>query len=869
MGFHARDIERVFEGFGVDVGAGLAGAEAARRLAADGRNVLQAAKERPLILRFFAQFNDFMVIILLAAAGLSYFVSVIAHEGRAADPFIILAIVCLNAILGLAQESRAKKALQALSNMAGGVAKVLRDGAISVIPADSLVVGDIILLEAGDVVPADVRLISAINLKIEESALTGESVPAEKDAGAKPAADAGIGDMPNMGFFGTGVVYGRGRGVVVATGMDTEMGKIARLLMDEQAPETPLQRKLAQTGKALGIGALAICAVIFVIGTIRAIPPFEMFMTSVSLAVAAIPEGLVAIVTIMLAMGVTRMARRGAIIRKLPAVETLGGADIICSDKTGTLTQNRMKIIEIADGAGLLDMSDKKATAILRLGALCNDCIIDGRGHILGDPTEAAFIAALHDIGGSKGRLDMEMPRLGEIPFDSTRKLMSTVHLADDLHIMATKGAPDILLSKCTHIMENGEIVPLSNIRRAGILRINDEMAGRALRVLAVGMRQLEDIGEIEEEGLIFMGLAGMLDPPRPEAQKAVEICRGAGIAPVMITGDHAQTALAIAQQIGICGKNERVITGDDLRAMDDDELSEKVATARVFARVTPEHKVRIVKAFQGRGHVVAMTGDGVNDAPALKAADIGCAMGIAGTDVAKGAADMILTDDNFATIVAAVREGRGIFANIRKAVHFLLSSNIGEIITIFVAILMGWPTPLLAIHLLWVNLVTDSLPAIALGLDPAEAGVMHRPPVAPHRGLFDGKLWKRIILEGAMIGMLSLLAFALGMTRFGCVDAARTMAFATLSISQLVHAFNMRSERSIFKIRIFENRFLVGAFAIGLALQTAVISIPAAAGLFRVVPLAAAQWQFVAILSILPIAIVELEKLLINRKKD
>jgi len=865
MNFHVSPIEAVLKKLRTSSTAGLSAQEAATRRKQHGKNRLDEQKDKPLIIRFFAQFNDFMVIVLLLAAGLSYAVSLIAHDGEPTDAIIILAIICLNAVLGLAQESRAKRALQALKSMTSQQAKVVRDNHVAVIAAEDLVPGDVVLLEAGDVVPADMRLISTVNLKAEESALTGESVPAEKDAAALCDAGSTAADMRNMAFASSAIVYGRGRGVVTATGMDSEMGKIAALIMSEKSPTTPLQQKLAQTGKMLGMGALAICTLIFIIGMVRQIPPMEMFMTSVSLAVAAIPEGLVAIVTIMLAIGVQRMAKRNAIIRKLPAVETLGGADVICSDKTGTLTQNRMEIVEVSNGRIPLALDSDEAIGILKLGTLCNDCFADDGTDPIGDPTEISFVAALRNVGIYKKRLDAQMERIGEIPFDSARKLMSTIHRADDALLMITKGAPDVLLDICTHYLDDGKTVELSARKRDEILRQNSSMAGRALRVLAVGMKTLENTNATED-GMIFVGLAGMIDPPRPEAREAVQTCIEAGIMPVMITGDHAQTALAIARQIGIARPADHAVTGEQLAVMEDDELAEIVEDCRVFARVTPEHKVRIVKAFQSRGRVVAMTGDGVNDAPALKAADIGCAMGINGTDVAKGAADIVLTDDNFATIVHAVREGRGIFANIRKAVHFLLSSNIGEIITIFVAILMGWPTPLLAIHLLWVNLVTDSLPAIALGLDPAEAGIMRRPPLSSRTALFDGRLWQRIVLEGAMIGMLSLLAFAIGMTHFGNVTLARTMAFATLSISQLVHAFNMRSEKSIFKIRIFENRFLVGAFFIGLGLQAAVVSIPAVASVFRVAPMGGAPWLTVLGLSVMPIIIVEIEKFLLAR---
>jgi Ca2+-transporting ATPase len=653
--------------------------------------------------------------------------------------------------------------------------------------------------------------------------------------------------------------------VAVATGMNTEMGKIAGLILEEKSPQTPLQRKLAETGKVLGIIALIICAIIFGLGIWRQIPILDMFVTSVSLAVAAIPEGLVAIVTIMLAIGVTRMARRNAIIRKLPAVETLGSATVICSDKTGTLTQNKMKIVEISNGRSVLKRDSAESLEILRLGSLCNDSFISG-GEVLGDPTEAAFVAALHEIGLDKQALEAAKPRVAEIPFDSKRKLMTTIHKNNGKFLAITKGAPDVLLNLCN----------LSDSNRDEILTHVAKMAGKALRVLAVATRPLKNIPqEGIEQGLTFVGLVGMMDPPRPEVREAIAICKRAGIRTVMITGDHGATAVAIARAIGINGGFRvkpgmtDVITGEDLGKMSVEELEGAIESVNVFARVSPEDKLRIVRAFQSRGHTVAMTGDGVNDAPALKAADIGCAMGINGTAVAKAASDIVLTDDNFATIVSAVKEGRGILTNIRKAVHFLLSSNIGEIITIFIAILLGWPVPLLAIHLLWVNLVTDSLPAIALGLDPAAPGIMDGRPKTTRTGLFNRRLWQRIFLEGAMIGMLSLIAFALGYTFLETADpikTGRTMAFATLSLSQLIHAFNMRSESSIFKIRLFENRYLVGALFIGTALQVGVVSIESIAEIFHVAPLTAQSWLIVAALSLLPIVIVEIEKLIFNK---
>ena len=843
-----------------DAASGLSEREAARRLAAHGPNRLEERKKKPLLLRFFMQFNDFMVLILLAAAAVSFAVSLMQGEADFADPVIILLIVTLNAVLGLVQEGKAERALEALKRMSAPTAKLLRGGYLLRVETEAIVPGDILVLEAGDMLPADGRLVEAINCKAEEAALTGESLPVEKDAALVLSHAENPGDMRNMVFAGSSIVYGRGTAVVTATAMDTEMGKIAAMMLaHEDEPNTPLQNRLEETGKLLGIGALGICAVIFIMGLLRHMPPFDMFMTSVSLAVAAIPEGLPAIVTIMLAIGVRRMAGRNAVIRRLPAVETLGSATVICSDKTGTLTQNKMRVVELYTGARPL---------LLKLYALCTDCRVDeenGEPRVIGDPTEAALVRAAMEAGQDKRALERMQPRVAELPFDSKRKLMTTVHRDGTGFLSVTKGAPDVLLECCTQYMENGASLPLTAAVRADILRANASMADNALRVIGAAFKAVSHATvNNAESGLTFAGLAGMIDPPREEAAEAVETCRQAGIRAVMVTGDHVATAAAIAKKLGVMHSGDRAMTGAELNRTPQEELEKVIHKYSVFARVSPEHKVRIVKAFQARGNIVAMTGDGVNDAPALRAADIGCAMGISGTDVAQAAADMVLTDDNFATIVEAVREGRGIYANIRKAVHFLLSSNIGEILTIFVAMLMGWDTPLLAIHLLWVNLVTDSLPAIALGLDEADKGVMNRPPVDGKKGLFSGGLWQRIALEGCMIGLLAILAFGMGTIWYdapGSHTIGRTMAFAVLSISQLVHAFNMRSEGSLFSIDVLGNRQLVGAFLAGLALQVGVIMLPALAGVFKVVALSAAQWWIVAGLSLAPLLIVELEK--------
>jgi len=837
-----------------------------------GKNKLSEKKRTSLIIRFFMQFNDFMIFILLLAAVASFTVSYMQGETDFLDPIIILVIVSLNAVLGLLQENKAEKSLEALKNMSSPQAKVLRGGRVEEINTEELVPGDIILLEAGDYVTADARLVSSANLKVEESALTGESVPVEKDANIVIAEKAPIGDMLNMVFSGTSVSYGRAKAVVTATGMDTQMGHIAELIISDESPDTPLQKRLEHTGKLLGMGALIICVVIFVMGILRDLPIFTMFMTSVSLAVAAIPEGLPAIVTIMLAIGVQRMAKRKAVIRKLPAVETLGNASIICSDKTGTLTQNKMKVVEVCSVDEVLGSEDEQKKLILTYGSLCNDAIlqhVDMEVEVQGDPTETAIVMGAFNHKIIKTMLDREYERVAEIPFDSKRKLMSTVHIDESEHLVITKGAPDMLLDKCTYYYYKGKVLPLTKDKARTITLQNEKMANKALRVLGIAFKKSSkkppsmDSNAIENE-LIFLGLIGIIDPPREEAREAVEVCKQAGIRPVMITGDHVITAKAIAIKLGIMNVGDKAITGQELSKIDQDELCDIIDDYSVFARVSPEHKVRVVKAFQQRGHIVAMTGDGVNDAPALKAADIGCAMGITGTDVAKGAADMVLIDDNFATIVHAVKEGRGIYSNVKKAIHFLLSSNVGEIVTIFLALLLGWSTPLLAIHLLWVNLVTDSLPAIALGLDPADESVMKRKPYSANKSFFADGLWQRIGLEGCMIGLLSIIAFGLGNTYFsqdGSHVVAMTMAFATLSISQLVHAFNVRSEKSIFATNIFDNIYLIGAFFAGILLQVSVINIPALSQAFRVTPLESQQWLVVFALSLVPILIIELEK--------
>lgn len=867
MDWWNQETKEVSQSLETFLGNGLSMDEARKRLATNGKNLLRHEGENAGIMkRFCAQFNDFMVMLLLVAAVVSFAVSYLNGEKDFIDSVIIIAIVVLNALLGVIQESKAQKALEALKKMSAPKAVVLRDGKRREIPSEDVVVGDIMLLETGGYICADGRVSESRSLKTEESAITGESLAVEKDTKKYPKETA-LGDRKNMVLSGSFVVGGSGRAIAIATGMDTEIGRIADLLAQQDDQETPLQKKLGQTGKTLGIGALAICAVIFAMGLLRNEPPFSMFMTSVSLAVAAIPEGLPAIVTIVLAIGMQRMSKKNTIIRRLPAVETLGSAAVICSDKTGTLTQNKMKVVKITDYEKQKD--EEKRQLILTLFALCNDCHRE-KEKLVGEPTERALAEAAEEGGVKPEDAQEEMPRVGEIPFSSERKMMTTLHtMGDGTWMTVTKGAPEILFDRCSKCLEGHAQVKFDGSKKSKARMQNGEMAAGALRVVAVAFREWAEKPDLTKENaveqdMVFAGMAGMIDPPRPEAAKAVALCKQAGIRPVMITGDHALTAQAIATQLGIYKKGDICITGQELSKLSDEELEAAAAQCTVFARVAPEHKVRIVKAYQKDGSVVAMTGDGVNDAPALRAADIGCAMGKSGTEVAKGASDMILTDDNFATIVEAVREGRGIYDNIRKAVHFLLSSNIGEIITIFAAMCFGWATPLLPIQLLWVNLVTDSLPAIALGLDPVEQDCMNRPPRPRETTVFGGGMGSKIMVEGMMIGMLALLAFGIGHVYFDgekMYVTGRTMAFAVLSISQLVHAFNMRSEHSLFAIRPFENLWLVGAFIMGLLLQVSVIMAQPLATVFKVAPLGVTEWLIVAALALLPLPIVELEK--------
>ena len=810
--------------------AGLSSQEAQQRLGQYGENKLAEKKKKTNLQRFLEQFKDAMIIILLLAAAVSFVVACFGHDPMEFfEPLLILLIVVLNAVLGMVQEAKAEKALDALKSMSAPHARVLRDGKEQVIDAAQLVPGDVIRLEAGDFIPADARLLKSVSLKSEESALTGESVPSEKDAAALVKEKAPLGDRSNMVFSGCSVTYGTATAVVTGTGMNTEMGKIAGLLEGEEEGQTPLQQKLAQLGKYLGFVALAACAVIFVVGLVNGINVLEIFMTAVSLAVSAIPEGLPAIVTIVLAIGVQRMVKKNALIRRLPAVETLGSASVICSDKTGTLTQNRMTLVKLwVEGEQELEAvstsNTQAARELLRYGALCCDGSVvykeDGTEQHIGDPTETSILVAAHKNGMEQDELNRQYPRLAELPFDSDRKLMTSVNQIDGKIVAIVKGAFDMMAARCV----SGDLEAAKEK--------NDEMSRGALRVLAVGYKFLEKAPEDPtseelESGLTLLGLVGMIDPPRPEAKAAVATCRQAGIKPVMITGDHVVTASAIAKELGILEEGDKAITGAQLDAMTEEQLDQEVEHISVYARVSPENKIRIVKAWQRKGQVVSMTGDGVNDAPALKAADIGCAMGITGTDVAKGAADMTLTDDNFATIVDAVREGRGIYANIKKVVGFLLGTNIGEVLTVFFAMILWHKTPLLSMQLLWINLVTDSLPAISLGMEAVEADVMDHKPKPKSEGIFAHGLGIQVVLQGCMFALLTLAAFVLGQRYGGSLEAGQTMAFMVLALTQIVQSFNMRSQRSLFAIGPISNKKLNGAALLSLALVCLVLFTP------------------------------------------
>lgn len=854
--------EELIKGLHTDPSRGLSSEEALERKKRYGENRLEEKKPKTLFQRFLDQLKDVMILILLAAAVISFITAWHSHDtAEFFEPVLILLIVILNAILGVMQESKAEKAMEALKSMSAPHARVIRDGREQIIDAKDLVPGDIIKVEAGDYVPSDARLWRSNSLKCEESALTGESLPTEKDAQALVPNDAPLGDRTNMIFSGCSVTYGTAEAIVCAIGMDSEMGKIAGLLNGEGDTRTPLQIKLAQLGKYLGVLAIVACVIVFIVGVLNGIPVLDIFMTAVSLAVSAIPEGLPAIVTIVLSIGVQRMAKKHAIIRRLPAVETLGSASVICSDKTGTLTQNRMTLVEayLDEGHQRETISKENSPALRRLlawGTLCSDGSItvsdEGVQHI-GDPTETSIIYAAYQNGMEQKQLQQTYPRLAEIPFDSDRKRMSSIHRIDGRLIVIVKGAFDRMVPRCIH----GDL--------AMAKQVNEEMSARALRVLALAYKELDAIpdpltSETLEYDLTLVGLMGMIDPPRPEAKEAVRICQQAGIRPVMITGDHVITASAIARELGILREGDRAITGVKLDAMSEEELDASVEQISVYARVSPENKIRIVKAWQRKGQIVAMTGDGVNDAPTLKAADIGCAMGITGTDVAKGAAAMTLSDDHFATIVDAVREGRGIYANIRKVVGFLLGTNIGEVLLVFVAMLLWHQTPLLSMQLLMINLVTDSLPAIALGMEAVESDVMSQKPRSKKESLFAHGLGVRIVLQGCMFAILSLIAFWIGCDLDGNLAQGQTMAFIVLSVSQILQAYNMRSDHSLFTIGVFTNRKLNVAALLSLALVALVVLTPVGI-LFEMASLPLHLYAAALGLALIPTVVMELSK--------
>ena len=863
MLFHSSQKDDVLKKLETDQNRGLTSQEAVLRNQKLGDNKLTEKKKKSMLTRFLEQFKDVMILILIGAAIISFAVICVEKNwGELFEPALILIIVILNAVMGVYQEGKAEKALDALKNLSAPHARVIRDGQESVIDASLLVPGDIIKLEAGDFIPADARLLNSVSLKSEESALTGESVPSEKDANATVLENAPIGDRTNMVFSGCSITYGTATAVVTSIGMDTEMGRIANLLEGEEETETPLQKKLANLGKYLGLMAILACAVIFVVGILNDIPALEIFMTAVSLAVSAIPEGLPAIVTVVLSIGVQRMVKKNALIRKLPAVETLGSASIICSDKTGTLTQNRMTLKKAfldgdTDTEDITDNNSDKVKNLLIYASLCCDgsIVINGdECQHIGDPTETAIIYAAHRNGFDKEELNAQYPRIAELPFDSDRKLMTTVNEIGGKKVVIVKGAFDIMAKRCI----KGDLKTAE--------RITEEMSKNALRVLAVAYKIIDRLpeeitSEELENNLHFMGLVGMIDPPREEAKAAVEVCKKAGIKPVMITGDHIVTATAIAKELGIFNDGDEAITGAELDAMTDEELDLRVEKISVYARVSPENKIRIVKAWQRKDQVVSMTGDGVNDAPALKAADIGCAMGITGTDVAKGASDMTLTDDNFATIVDAVKEGRGIYANIKKVVGFLLGTNIGEVITVFSAMLLWHKSPLLSMQLLWINLVTDSLPAIALGMEAVEPDIMEQKPKPKNEWIFANGLGIQIVLQGFMFAILTLIGFYYGQRVTGIEAAGQTMAFIVLSMSQIVQAFNMRSSRSLFAIGPFSNKKLNFAALSSLALTAIVLFTPIRIA-FGLELLPAGLYLIAVALVLVPLAVMEISKL-------
>lgn len=863
--------EEIVKTLSSDIINGLSSEEVKIRLEKDGLNKLQGKKKKSFLQLFISQINDIMIYILLVAAIIS------AIVGEISDAIIILFVIFINAIIGVIQESKAEKALEALKNMSTPKALVKRDGQIIEVSSEEVVVGDIVVIDAGRYIPADLRLIETANLKIEESAFTGESVPSEKNSNIiAEENNVPIGDQHNMAFMSTLATYGRGLGIVIATGMNTQIGKIAKMLDAEEENITPLQKKLAQLGKILGFMAVGISIIMFIVSMFQGRDFLEMFMTSISLAVAAIPEGLPAIVAIVLALGVQRMIKENAIIRKLPSVETLGSVNIICSDKTGTLTINKMTVKKYYVNGEIntldeINLNNDESKILVHGMILCNDAT-SKNGVQTGDPTEVALIDVGNKLNIFKEDLNTSHERVNEIPFDSDRKLMTTVNSYNNAFTVFTKGAIDSILKISNKILVNGEIKEFTNEEKNKILSASNIMSDDALRVLALGYKNIENehvaIDELEEN-LIFVGFMGMIDPPREEVKGSIQVSKNAGIRTIMITGDHKNTAVAIAKELGIANDISEAMSGSEIDSYSDEEFTKIVNNYRVFARVSPEHKVKIVKAFKSHGNIVSMTGDGVNDAPSLKTADIGVAMGITGTDVAKGAADMILTDDNFTTIVSAVEEGRNIYNNIRKSIIFLLSCNFGEIVTLFVAILLNWDTPLLPIHILWVNLITDSFPALSLGVDPGDKGVMNDPPRDPKESLFSGRFGVLLAINGAIMGALTLVAFRVGEYLYpDSLMHAQTMAFVVLAVSQLFYSLSVRNpKKTLFEIGPLTNKYLLGAICVGILLQLSIISIPPIAQIFKVYTLTARDWGFVILLSLIPFILNELIKILFRKR--
>ncbi len=875
----SKSTEDIFKELNANPFTGLTSQEARVRLDKYGMNKLKGKPKKSLFSLFLAQLKDMLIYVLLGAAVITLFI------GEYVDAVIIILVVILNAVIGVVQEAKAEKAVEALQQMTAPKALIRRDGEIKEINSEEAVPGDIIILDAGRYVPADLRLTESANLQIEESALTGESVPSAKNAAKLPTdPKTPIGDKVNMAFMSTLVTYGRGEGVAVATAMDTEMGKIARILEEDNNEMTPLQKRLDELGRILGFIAIGICAVIFIIAIIQKRELFEMFLTAISLAVAAIPEGLAAIVAIVLALGVTRMSKINAIVKKLPAVETLGSVNIICSDKTGTLTQNKMTVVKQYTLHNLRDIpagdrkpmqAGKDEAELIKSLVLCSDATYEnGRG--TGDPTEVALILLGERFNLTKASLNAKHKRISEKPFDFDRKLMSTLNEEGAGYRVHTKGALDNLLGMSTSALVNGQIVPLSDTLKAEYLRIGEEMSDDALRVLGVAYKDTPRViaPDDMEKDLIIIGLTGMIDPPRLEVKDSIKEAKSAGITPVMITGDHKNTAVAIAKELGIATSLNQSITGAEIDGLSDEEFSEKINGYRVFARVSPEHKVKIIRALKSHGNIVSMTGDGVNDAPSLKYADIGVAMGITGTDVAKGASDMILTDDNFTTIVNAIEEGRNIYNNIKKAVIFLLSCNLGEVVTILASILFFWPVPLIPTQILWINLITDSLPAIALGIDPGDKDVMKKKPRDPKESFFAKGAGFRAVIGGILIGALTLTAFYFGLAKHGyslgadnipeeVLTYARTMAFIVLAASQLFYSLTIRnSSKSIFQIGLFSNKYLIASIIMGIILQLGVISVPFLANAFKVHNLTLKDWGIVLLLALVPFIVNEIIKM-------